>query len=168
MSVVLQPHVCNNSIEQKCAFFSPFPFMLDLCVLRSLHLSSISIDRPTGGVREAQAPYPQEHHGKKRREWERRGKKEEEEEEGWRKKKGNQPHPPNLQSRALSLLCWACATRTFDMQVLSMPPVFILSQDRTLHEIHSCITYSFLIRIQSGFRIVFLSKYNLNPCALDY
>jgi hypothetical protein len=34
----------------------------------------------------------------------------------------------------------------------------ILSQDRTLHEIHSCITYSFLVRRQSGFGIVFHSK----------
>jgi DNA-directed RNA polymerase subunit beta' len=39
---------------------------------------------------------------------------------------------------------------------------------RTLHEIHSCITYSFLIRRQSGFRIVLPSKDNLYPCALDY
>ena len=30
--------------------------------------------------------------------------------------------------------------------------------DRTLHEIHSCITYSFLVRRQSGFGIVFHSK----------
>ncbi|TYJ12143.1 hypothetical protein E1A91_A11G328700v1, partial [Gossypium mustelinum] len=37
----------------------------------------------------------------------------------------------------------------FDLHVLSMPPAFILSQDRTLHEIHSCITYSFLVRRQS-------------------
>lgn len=29
-----------------------------------------------------------------------------------------------------------------DLHVLSMPPAFILSQDQTLHEIHSCITYS--------------------------
>ncbi|KAG6618062.1 hypothetical protein I3842_Q037800, partial [Carya illinoinensis] len=36
-----------------------------------------------------------------------------------------------------------------DLHVLSMPPAFILSQDRTLHEIHSCITYSFLVRKQS-------------------
>ncbi|THU43654.1 hypothetical protein C4D60_Mb00t11000 [Musa balbisiana] len=36
-----------------------------------------------------------------------------------------------------------------DLHVLSMPPAFILSQDRTLHEIHSCITYSFLVRRQS-------------------
>ncbi|KAL2225041.1 UNVERIFIED_CONTAM: hypothetical protein Sindi_2973900 [Sesamum indicum] len=42
-----------------------------------------------------------------------------------------------------------------DLHVLSMPPAFILSQDRTLHEIHSCITYSFLVRRQSGFGIVF-------------
>ncbi|CAN1867565.1 hypothetical protein LINPERHAP1_LOCUS44807, partial [Linum perenne] len=28
-----------------------------------------------------------------------------------------------------------------DLHVLSMPPAFILSQDRTLHEILSCITY---------------------------
>ncbi|GMQ05209.1 hypothetical protein CsSME_00050328 [Camellia sinensis var. sinensis] len=28
-----------------------------------------------------------------------------------------------------------------------MPPAFILIQDRTLHEIPSCITYSFLVRI---------------------
>ncbi|MFS7970756.1 hypothetical protein Hanom_Chr09g00824681 [Helianthus anomalus] len=40
-----------------------------------------------------------------------------------------------------------------DLHVLSMPPAFILNQDRTLHEIHSCITYSFLIRRQSGFGI---------------
>ena len=45
-----------------------------------------------------------------------------------------------------------------DLHVLSMPPAFILSQDRTLHEIHSCITYSFLVRRQSGFGIVFHSK----------
>lgn len=56
----------------------------------------------------------------------------------------------------------------FDLHVLSMPPAFILSQDRTLHEIHSCITYSFLIRRQSGFGIVFPSKDNLYPCASDY
>ncbi|KAJ4731155.1 hypothetical protein LUZ62_012093, partial [Rhynchospora pubera] len=36
-----------------------------------------------------------------------------------------------------------------DLHVLSMPPAFILSQDRTLHEIPSCITYSFLLRRQS-------------------
>ncbi|KAL9340623.1 hypothetical protein Peur_066842 [Populus x canadensis] len=36
-----------------------------------------------------------------------------------------------------------------DLHVLSMPPAFILSQDRTLHEILSCITYSFLVRRQS-------------------
>ncbi|KAJ9539381.1 hypothetical protein OSB04_032114 [Centaurea solstitialis] len=41
-----------------------------------------------------------------------------------------------------------------DLHVLSMPPAFILSQDRTLHEIHSCITYSFLVRRQSGFGIL--------------
>ncbi|KAJ1684657.1 hypothetical protein LUZ63_020121 [Rhynchospora breviuscula] len=34
-----------------------------------------------------------------------------------------------------------------DLHVLSMPPAFILSQDRTLHEIPSSITYSFLLRI---------------------
>ncbi|MBA0739511.1 hypothetical protein Gogos_012774 [Gossypium gossypioides] len=45
-----------------------------------------------------------------------------------------------------------------DLHVLSIPPAFILSQDRTLHEIHSCITYGFLIRRQSRFRIVFHSK----------
>ncbi|KAK9660840.1 hypothetical protein RND81_12G200100 [Saponaria officinalis] len=45
-----------------------------------------------------------------------------------------------------------------DLHVLSMPPAFILSQDRTLHEIHSCITYSFLVRRQSGLGIVFHSK----------
>ncbi|KAK5769822.1 hypothetical protein PVK06_049995 [Gossypium arboreum] len=45
-----------------------------------------------------------------------------------------------------------------DLHVLSMPPAFILSQDRTLHEIHSCITYSFLVRRQSRFGIVFHSK----------
>ncbi|EPS74505.1 hypothetical protein M569_00222, partial [Genlisea aurea] len=45
-----------------------------------------------------------------------------------------------------------------DLHVLSMPPAFILSQDRTLHEIHSCITCSFLVRRQSGFGIVFHSK----------
>ncbi|PWA71801.1 hypothetical protein CTI12_AA261530 (chloroplast) [Artemisia annua] len=45
-----------------------------------------------------------------------------------------------------------------DLHVLSMPPAFILSQDRTPHEIHSCITYSFLVRRQSGFGIVFHSK----------
>ncbi|KAH1113907.1 hypothetical protein J1N35_007285 [Gossypium stocksii] len=45
-----------------------------------------------------------------------------------------------------------------DLHVLSMPPVFILSQDQTLHEIYSCITYSFLVRRQSRFRIVFHSK----------
>ncbi|KAG2583228.1 hypothetical protein PVAP13_6KG154606 [Panicum virgatum] len=56
----------------------------------------------------------------------------------------------------------------FDLHVLSMPPAFILSQDRTLHEIHSCITYSFLIRRQSRFGIVFPSKDNLYPCASDY
>jgi len=33
-----------------------------------------------------------------------------------------------------------------DLHVLSMPPTFILSQDRTLHEILSCITCSFLVR----------------------
>ena len=33
-----------------------------------------------------------------------------------------------------------------DLHVLSMPKAFILSQDRTLHEIHSCITYSFFVR----------------------
>ena len=56
-----------------------------------------------------------------------------------------------------------------DLHVLSMPPAFILSQDRTLHEIHSCITYSFLVRRQSGFGIVFHSfipRHNLYPCAL--
>lgn len=56
-----------------------------------------------------------------------------------------------------------------DLHVLSMPPAFILSQDRTLHEIHSCITYSFLVRRQSGFGIVFhlsfISRHNLYPCA---
>ncbi|KAJ1682020.1 hypothetical protein LUZ63_022758 [Rhynchospora breviuscula] len=36
-----------------------------------------------------------------------------------------------------------------DLHVLSMPPAFILSQDRTLHEIPSSITYSFLLRRQS-------------------
>ncbi|GAV74922.1 hypothetical protein CFOL_v3_18402, partial [Cephalotus follicularis] len=36
-----------------------------------------------------------------------------------------------------------------DLHVLGMPPAFILSQDRTLHEIHSYITYSFLVRRQS-------------------
>ncbi|KAG4165611.1 hypothetical protein ERO13_A13G086560v2, partial [Gossypium hirsutum] len=36
-----------------------------------------------------------------------------------------------------------------DLHVLSMLSVFILSQDRTLHEIHSCITYSFLVCRQS-------------------
>lgn len=41
-----------------------------------------------------------------------------------------------------------------DLHVSSMPPAFILSQDRTLHEIHSCITYSFLVR---GFGILFHS-----------
>jgi len=45
-----------------------------------------------------------------------------------------------------------------DLHVLSMPPAFILSQDRTLHEIHSCITYSFKVRRQSGKRIFFHSK----------
>jgi hypothetical protein len=39
-----------------------------------------------------------------------------------------------------------------------MPPAFILSQDRTLHEILSCITYSFLVRRQSWFGIVFHFK----------
>lgn len=43
-----------------------------------------------------------------------------------------------------------------DLHVLSMPLAFILSQDRTLHEIHSCITYSFLVRRQSGFGISFI------------
>ena len=54
-----------------------------------------------------------------------------------------------------------------DLHVLSMPPAFILSQDRTLHEIHSCITYSFLVRRQSGFGIVlsFIPRHNLYPCA---
>lgn len=53
-----------------------------------------------------------------------------------------------------------------DLHVLSMPPAFILSQDRTLHEIHSCITYSFLVRRQSGFGIVsFMPRHNLYPCA---
>ncbi|KAJ1680541.1 hypothetical protein LUZ63_024237 [Rhynchospora breviuscula] len=36
-----------------------------------------------------------------------------------------------------------------DLHVLCMPPAFILSQDRTLHEIPSSITYSFLLRRQS-------------------
>ncbi|KAK4802505.1 hypothetical protein SAY86_000708 [Trapa natans] len=36
-----------------------------------------------------------------------------------------------------------------DLHVLGMPLAFIPSQDRTLHEIHSCITYSFLVRRQS-------------------
>ncbi|KAK5825826.1 hypothetical protein PVK06_020694 [Gossypium arboreum] len=45
-----------------------------------------------------------------------------------------------------------------DLHVLSMPPVFILSQDQTFHEIHSCITYSFLVHRQSRFGIVFHSK----------
>uniref|UniRef100_A0A6N2K9N9 Ribosomal protein S12 n=2 Tax=Magnoliopsida TaxID=3398 RepID=A0A6N2K9N9_SALVM len=36
-----------------------------------------------------------------------------------------------------------------DLHVLSMPPAFILSQDRTLHEILSCITYSFLACIHA-------------------
>ncbi|KAJ3669778.1 hypothetical protein LUZ61_022632 [Rhynchospora tenuis] len=40
-------------------------------------------------------------------------------------------------------------TSRSDLHVLSMPPAFILSQDRTLHEIPSCITYSFLLRRQS-------------------
>ncbi|TYJ00668.1 hypothetical protein E1A91_A13G101200v1, partial [Gossypium mustelinum] len=39
-----------------------------------------------------------------------------------------------------------------DLHVLSMPSVFILIQDRTLHEIHSCITYSFLDCRQSRAR----------------
>ena len=36
-------------------------------------------------------------------------------------------------------------------------------QDRTLHKIHSCVTYSFLVRKQSGFRIVFHSKAYVIP-----
>uniref|UniRef100_A0A2N9IE54 Uncharacterized protein n=1 Tax=Fagus sylvatica TaxID=28930 RepID=A0A2N9IE54_FAGSY len=52
----------------------------------------------------------------------------------------------------------AASTTSRPTHVLSMPPAFILSQDRTLHEIHSCITYSFLVRKQSGFGIVFHSK----------
>eukprot|EP01018_Ginkgo_biloba_P001280 Gb_23097 [translate_table: standard] len=36
-----------------------------------------------------------------------------------------------------------------DLHVLSIPPAFILSQDQTLHEIPSCITYSSLLRGQS-------------------
>ncbi|CAD5171299.1 unnamed protein product [Musa acuminata subsp. malaccensis] len=32
-----------------------------------------------------------------------------------------------------------------DLHVFSMPLVFIQSQDQTLHEIHSCIIYNFLI-----------------------
>ena len=36
-----------------------------------------------------------------------------------------------------------------------MPPAFILSQDQTLHEIPSYITYSFLVCRQSGFGILF-------------
>ncbi|PHT34036.1 Glutathione S-transferase U17 [Capsicum baccatum] len=45
-----------------------------------------------------------------------------------------------------------------NLHVLSMLPAFILGQDRTVHEIHSCITYSFLVHRQSGFGIVFHSK----------
>ncbi|MBA0858001.1 hypothetical protein Goshw_019989, partial [Gossypium schwendimanii] len=45
-----------------------------------------------------------------------------------------------------------------NLHVLSIPPAFILSQDQTLHEIHSCITYCFIISRQSRFRIVFHSK----------
>ena len=48
-----------------------------------------------------------------------------------------------------------------DLHVLSMPPAFILSQDQTLHEIPSYITYSFLLRRQSWFGIVFHSKASL-------
>lgn len=36
-----------------------------------------------------------------------------------------------------------------------MPPAFILSQDQTLHELPSCITYSFLVSRQSWFGIWF-------------
>ncbi|TYH84372.1 hypothetical protein ES332_D02G193000v1 [Gossypium tomentosum] len=54
----------------------------------------------------------------------------------------------------------------FDLHVLSMPPVFILSQDRSLHEIHSCITYSFLVCRQSQFRIVFHPRHNFHPYPL--
>ncbi|MBA0592597.1 hypothetical protein Gorai_009576, partial [Gossypium raimondii] len=39
-------------------------------------------------------------------------------------------------------------THPSDLHMLSMSPTFILSQDQTLHEIHSCITYSFLVRRQ--------------------
>nr|KJB49896.1 hypothetical protein B456_008G144300 [Gossypium raimondii] len=49
-------------------------------------------------------------------------------------------------------------THPSDLHMLSMSPTFILSQDQTLHEIHSCITYSFLVRRQSQFEIV------LYPC----
>ncbi|KAG4170148.1 hypothetical protein ERO13_A12G129550v2 [Gossypium hirsutum] len=46
------------------------------------------------------------------------------------------------------------------LHVLSISPAFILSQDRTRYEIHSCITYSFFVRRQSQFKIV------LYPCVL--
>ncbi|GFQ00420.1 hypothetical protein PHJA_002186000, partial [Phtheirospermum japonicum] len=36
-----------------------------------------------------------------------------------------------------------------NLHVLSMPPAFILSQDQTLHEIYSCITYNFLVHRHS-------------------
>ena len=40
---------------------------------------------------------------------------------------------------------WQAKIHSYDLHVLSMPPAFILSQDQTLHEIHSCITYSYLV-----------------------
>ena len=52
-----------------------------------------------------------------------------------------------------------------DLHVLSMPPAFILSQDRTLHEIHSCITYSFLVRNKADSELSFIPRHNLYPCA---
>ncbi|KAJ9535423.1 LOW QUALITY PROTEIN: hypothetical protein OSB04_un001449 [Centaurea solstitialis] len=51
-----------------------------------------------------------------------------------------------------------------DLHVLSMPPAFILSQDRTLHEIHSCITYSFLVH-KADSELSFIPRPNLYPCA---
>ncbi|MFQ6637239.1 hypothetical protein Gotur_013927 [Gossypium turneri] len=73
-------------------------------------------------------------------------------------------------------------THPSDLHVLSMSPAFILSQDRTLHEIHSCITYSFLfvdkansklsciyalhIRLEFTLRNIVIPTPSLNPTSL--
>ena len=54
-----------------------------------------------------------------------------------------------------------------DLHVLSMPPAFILSQDRTLHEIHSCITLliASLFVDKADSELSFIPRHNLYPCA---